>query len=384
MIGVIYSVRSDGDFLPLAPLTPTLWESPDSVVRELAREGEIRAAQMRLVVAATGMLAVTLAPSFPTRIYAIGYAVMFAAALAELLFVPKPPQWLNTVTCLFDITLLNVMSVILVFNSSPLSVTNSRAFFSVTLLVLSLTCLRQDARLALLSGFMAVVQYSAIVFWIVARFNLESMTADRTLFGAFSWSNQITRLALLGVGTAINVAIVNTSRRYWRDSVHDSLTGLVNRRYAERRFDEALAAARRSGHALVLALADVDRFKQINDVHGHAVGDDVLRRIATALQHAFRSSDVLARFGGDEFFILLPDGDVNATLHRLAQFHATLAVSEPVRATISMGVAAWPVDGDDVTTLFAAADKRLYAAKEAGRARIVLPDVNDERRDVAS
>ena len=351
-------------------LTPTWWGPPDSATRELAQEGEVRAAQMRLLVALSGALAVTLAPSFPTVIYVSGYSVMFVVALAELLLVRHPPLWLNTFSCLFDVTLLNVMNVALALTGNPLAVTNSRAFFTVTILVLSLACLRQDARLAFLAGVVAIVQYAVIVLWIVARFDLERPT----LFGAFLWSNQITRLALLAVATAINVAIINTSRKYWRESVHDSLTGLANRRYAEKRLEEALAAARRSGHELVLALADVDRFKQVNDVFGHAAGDQVLCTIARALQRAFRSSDVLARFGGDEFFILFPDGDVSTTLDRLTRFHATLAVSEPVHTTISIGVSTWPADGESATDLFAAADKRLYAAKEAGRARIVLPE----------
>lgn len=352
---------------------------PDSAGRELAQEGEIRAAQMRMLVALTGASIVTLAPSVSTAIYASGYGVMFLVAVAELLFVRRPPRWLNTVSCLFDITLLNAMNVALALTGNPLAVTNSRAFFTVTILVLSLTSLRQDSWLALVTGVMAIAQYAGIVLWIAARFELERPGANRELFGSFIWSNQVTRLALLVVATAINVAIINTSRRYWRDSVHDALTGLANRRYAEKRFEEALASARRSGHELVLALADVDHFKRINDTFGHAAGDRVLRTIANALQHTFRSSDVLARFGGDEFFILFPEGDVSTTLDRLARFHAGLAISDPVPTTMSIGVATWPADGANASELFAAADKRLYAAKEAGRARITLPELAASR-----
>ena len=328
---------------------------------------------MRLLVAGSGALIVMATPAFPTSVYFIGYSVMFVVALAELLLIRHAPRWINIASCLFDVTLLNLMNVALALTGSPLAVTNSRAFFAVTILVLSLTCLRQDARLTLATGIVAIAEYAAIVLWIVARFDLDRPGLNRSLFGAFVWSNQLTRFALLAVATAINVAIINTSRQYWRDSVHDALTGLVNRRYAEKRLEEALAAARRTGHGLVLALADVDRFKQINDVFGHAAGDRVLCTIADALQHEFRSSDVLARFGGDEFFILFPEGDVETELARLAQFHATLKVSDPVATTMSIGVAAWPADGNSATELFAAADKRLYAAKEGGRGRIMLP-----------
>jgi diguanylate cyclase (GGDEF)-like protein len=360
-------------------LTRSWWEPPDVTARELAREGEIRAAQMRLLIAASGALTVTLALSFATRVYIAGYALMIAAALAELVFVRRPPLWLSTVTCLFDVTILGAMNVALVLTGNPLAVTNSKAFFTVTFLMLSLTCLRQDTRLALLAGVMAIAQYATIVLWIVARHDLGRATADRALFGAFTWAGQYTRFSLLAVATAINISIINTSRRYWSDSVHDSLTGLVNRRYAEKRLEEALATARRTRHPLVVALADVDHFKHVNDGHGHAAGDAVLCAIADALRHTFRSSDVLARFGGDEFFMLFPEADPDATIERLAHFHATLTVDVPIRTTVSMGVATWPDDGDSEDALLARADQRLYEAKQAGRGRIVLPAEGPDR-----
>lgn len=351
------------------------WEPPDAAARELAREGEARAAQMRLVVAAMGALTVLLALSFRTRIYITGYGVMFAVGAAELLLTRRivPPAWLNVASCLFDITLVNLMNAALVATGNPLAVTNSKTFFTVTFLFLSLTCLRQDPRLSLLTGLTAIAQYAALLAWISARYDLASPVLDHTNFGAYTWQNQATRFSLLAAATAINVVIINTSRAYWRDSVHDALTGLVNRRYAERRLDEALAAARRTRHPLVVALADVDHFKVINDEQGHAAGDRVLRTLADLLHRTFRSSDVLARYGGDEFFILLPDSDPAATMERLAQFHADLLTRNALPATISIGVASWPADGDDADALLARADERLYAAKEAGRGRIMLP-----------
>ncbi len=351
------------------------WDPPEAE-RELAREGEVRAAQMRLLVSGAGAVTVSLAPSFPTPVYVTGYGALLVAGVVELLFLRRsrtPLRWLSAASCLFDITVLNLVNIGLALTARPLAVTNSRAFFTVTVLFLSLTCLRQNARLALLTGAVAILQYALVVLWIVARFDLNQPSPDHTLFGDFSWAIQFTRFALLAVATAVNVAIINTSRRYWSDSVHDSLTGLVNRRYAEKRLEEALATARRTGHPLVLALADVDHFKFINDGYGHASGDAVLCSIADALRHTFRSSDVLARFGGDEFLMLFPDADPAATIERLGRFHAALSVDAPIHTTISMGVAAWPADGEGEDALLARADQRLYEAKQAGRGRIVLP-----------
>jgi diguanylate cyclase (GGDEF)-like protein len=354
---------------------PSWWDPPDATARELARDGEVHAAYMRLWVAAAGAVTVLFAPSFPTSVYFRGYCAMMVVGLVELLLARRlvPPRWLNPASCLFDITMLNLMNVALVLSGNPLAVTNSRAFFTVTFLFLSLTCLRQDSRLSLLTGIVAIVQYALLLAWITARFDLTSPLLNHAMFGAFTWANQITRFSMLAVATGINVTIINMSRRHWSDSVHDSLTGLVNRRYAEKRFEEALASARRTGRSLVLALVDVDHFKRVNDDHGHAAGDAVLSAVADALRQTFRTSDVLARRGGDEFFILFPDSDPEATLERLKQFHASWSLHPPHQATLSVGVAIWPTDGGNADQLLASADERLYAAKNAGRNRIILP-----------
>jgi diguanylate cyclase (GGDEF)-like protein len=289
----------------------------------------------------------------------------------------EPPSWLTTASCLFDITFLNLINAALLASNQPLTVMNSRAFFTVTVLFLSLTCLRQDPRLCALTGLMAILQYGTLIAWTANHWNVGAQMPDGATFGTFNWPVQISRLALLATATAVNVVIVNTSRAYGRESIHDSLTGLVNRRYAERRLDEALAMARRSRRPLVLALADIDHFKQVNDTYGHAAGDAVLRDIALALRTTFRSSDVLARFGGDEFVILMPESDPAHAIDRLTRFQATLSIPSPTRVTASIGVAVWPSDGHEPGELFGRADHRLYAAKENGRNRVEAPPLGE-------
>jgi diguanylate cyclase (GGDEF)-like protein/PAS domain S-box-containing protein len=154
----------------------------------------------------------------------------------------------------------------------------------------------------------------------------------------------------------------------------DGLTGLPNRRKVLERLDEDIEAARRSGHPLSLAMLDVDRFKSINDRFGHAAGDQVLQRVASAIQGALRSGDVVGRLGGEEFLLLLPG----------AGAEDAVAVAERVRAaveaggapgglgspagssvTVSLGVATFA--GEAAGDLLGRADRALYEAKHSGR-----------------
>jgi len=125
-----------------------------------------------------------------------------------------------------------------------------------------------------------------------------------------------------------------------------------------------------------MAIFDIDHFKQVNDRHGHAVGDEVLRGVADALASSKRGEDVLARIGGEEFLVLLAeqgaDGarDAAERLRRAAGEAEVRAGDQAVHVTLSGGVALFPSDGADWDHLFAAADRRLYAAKRDGRDRL--------------
>jgi diguanylate cyclase (GGDEF)-like protein len=126
------------------------------------------------------------------------------------------------------------------------------------------------------------------------------------------------------------------------------------------------------------ALADLDRFKAVNDRHGHAAGDEVLRHTADLLRRSFRASDVIARYGGEEFLIVLTETAPDAALDRIGSFRRSFAASpvplaapgEAVALTVSAGVAAYPADGETAADLLSRVDERLYAAKQAGRDRV--------------
>jgi diguanylate cyclase (GGDEF)-like protein len=146
----------------------------------------------------------------------------------------------------------------------------------------------------------------------------------------------------------------------------DSLTGVLNRREFEARFEAERSRAQRSQATCSLLLLDIDRFKQVNDREGHAAGDDVLRRLGALLQQAVRGHDALARFGGDEFIVLLPD---TPSEHVAGAATRIGALARLAGISVSIGGATWPADCEDLTQLFAVADRNLYRAKNAGRGR---------------
>jgi len=154
----------------------------------------------------------------------------------------------------------------------------------------------------------------------------------------------------------------------------DSLTGLLNRRGFDETFDKELERVRRSGGELGVLVVDLDRFKEINDVSGHAEGDRALQRFAALLTAGARQIDVAARIGGEEFALLVPATSAEASL-KLAE-RLRLEVREAfggdeAALTASFGVAEYPQDGETVEELLRAADQALYAAKARGRDRCV-------------
>jgi diguanylate cyclase (GGDEF)-like protein len=155
----------------------------------------------------------------------------------------------------------------------------------------------------------------------------------------------------------------------------DPLTGVWNRRYLERAIREQVKRHVRFDSHFALLVIDIDRFKQINDTLGHAVGDAVLTAVAHTIDGSIRADiDVLARFGGEEFVVVLPETDGQGAFVAAEKIREVVAESRfeddrdrPVSVTVSIGVAACPVDGSDGPGLMARADSAMYRAKAAGR-----------------
>ncbi|EIK46360.1 diguanylate cyclase with PAS/PAC sensor [Cellvibrio sp. BR] len=167
--------------------------------------------------------------------------------------------------------------------------------------------------------------------------------------------------------------ITNLHELLREQALRDPLTGLYNRRYLDEFFALEIARARRHSRPMVLALIDLDHFKQLNDDHGHLIGDDVLKSVALFLVENVRASDVLFRIGGEEFLVILPDVDAQAAFTRLNKLcSAFAAVPMDTRKgglslTFSAGLALWPEQGDTLDELILHADAALYRAKAAGR-----------------
>lgn len=163
-------------------------------------------------------------------------------------------------------------------------------------------------------------------------------------------------------------------------AITDSLTGLANRRVFEQTLSHQLAVLERNQTPVSLVLMDVDHFKQVNDTHGHPVGDAVLQAVATTLKDNIREIDVAARIGGEEFVVIMPDTEQEEAVvvgERLRERIAAMT-DTPTPVTVSSGVAE-AVPAEDVSDVFVRADSALYQAKADGRNRLRKAAAPDPR-----
>ncbi len=193
-------------------------------------------------------------------------------------------------------------------------------------------------------------------------------------------SDFLNRLATIGA-----ICLENTTNREHLviSGLTDALTGLHNRRYLERRLGEEISRARRYHQPLSCLFLDADHFKRVNDQHGHAAGDSVLREISLRVRECLRASDVATRFGGEEFTLLLPQTDIDEACHLAERIRIAIG-SRPIptpagaelNITLSIGVSQLPQsEPEDPAAagrrLLEQADQALYQAKKQGRDRVV-------------
>lgn len=204
------------------------------------------------------------------------------------------------------------------------------------------------------------------------RVDIEAMNAgalDYLVKGEISWRSLERSLRYaLKLGETLEAMRLLATR--------DQLTGLLNRREFDRVLADESERARRFNHPIGMVLADIDRFKVINDTHGHLVGDAVLREVARRLTAETRSVDRLARYGGEEFALIMMEADGAAALEAAQRVCAAIRRSPIIgreglmlEVTISAGAASAPGQASGGDDLVAAADRALYAAKAAGRNR---------------
>jgi diguanylate cyclase (GGDEF)-like protein len=195
-----------------------------------------------------------------------------------------------------------------------------------------------------------------------------------------SAQESLQRLATTVAGQiALSLASLQLQETLRDQSIRDSLTGLFNRRFMEESLDRELQRARRKKRSLAVLFLDLDHFKRFNDAFGHDAGDAVLRRMAEVFREHFRGDDVVCRYGGEEFAIILPESNATDAARRADLLRAEARKIE-IRhqghrleaVTFSVGVAAFPENGATGEEILRAADQSLYQSKADGRDRVTV------------
>jgi two-component system cell cycle response regulator len=365
----------------------SLWSRPDPVLAGAGVAGELLVAKIRLFLA-TVLLLIPVINSlfFPVdpKEAIVGMSLasgtFFLSVLVYYLISREyNPSWLSFASSSFDVTLVSSALVLFLVMNLPHTAVNSKVVFEGYFLAIGSTSLRYDKRVCIWAGLLAFGEYFAIVYFAATHWDLNSPVYSPYPYGMFGWSAQISRLIMMLTASALSLALVSRSQKLLQMATSDPLTGLFNRGYVDDRFAIELSRARRYGKLLTIAVIDADRFKSLNDTHGHSAGDLVLRKLGTILRDSFRQSDTVGRYGGEEFVVILPEMDIEAAQRKLESLRELVASTpmelpvrgEKVQVTISAGLATFPQDGEDTLDLYASADLRMFQAKKEGRNRVV-------------
>jgi signal transduction histidine kinase/DNA-binding NarL/FixJ family response regulator len=213
------------------PTRLRVWARPDSASARAGREGELFAASVRIWIAAVAGLIplwhiLFQPPDLEPRVAlaCVLLTLLLAFGVRSFARRTQPPQWLGFFTCILDVSIVSLANLALVAGGQALAVTNGRVLFCVYFLALAFTCLRQDVRMCLAAGLAALLQYGALVAWVVSRTAAAGIVLSSLSYGTFRLDNQIGRLILLALATAINAAIVHQSRdlRRQRDQAEEA------------------------------------------------------------------------------------------------------------------------------------------------------------------
>lgn len=224
--------------------------------------------------------------------------------------------------------------------------------------------------------------FASMRFLVITLATISSTLMVALIVSGIAWAVKLDIFIGTNLSVGMMAALVAFMRRR-AERLHeqlevaahtDALTGLLNRRGFDTELERLVSAASATGAPLSVAMFDLDHFKRFNDAHGHIVGDDALRRMASILAEQCRDADLVARFGGEEFVVVLPglgaDG-AQALADRVAWALGVEAVDEQLRLTTSTGLAVLEPEhhAESITALLTRADQALYAAKNGGRAR---------------
>jgi two-component system cell cycle response regulator len=241
--------------------------------------------------------------------------------------------------------------------------------------------LRDRGLTVVLGGVLATLAAVCIVVAVNDTLDVGSVVAAFYVVAAIALRLFLTSREREQIGHALEASLSEQHRM----ANTDELTGLHNRRFADRRLQERTTGDPQSTPEVGVLVLDLDHFKEINDSHGHAVGDKVLRLTASRLATAGRSGDVVARYGGEEFLVILRDVPREGLLDIAERFRVSIAevpfevgADQPIIVTTSVGGASMPADAATLTDLLRIADRALYTAKSMGRNRVQIGAHADE------
>ncbi|MGC8917191.1 MAG: diguanylate cyclase [Thermoanaerobaculum sp.] len=267
---------------------------------------------------------------------------------------------------LLDVVVVTFVLWWLALSGRPLWATNSQVVFLGYLLGGVLVALRGDVPLAKQVAVSSFLSYGGLLAMVAVGFDPANLPSD-SVYGGFRWDVQVLRLALIaGSGVAVTYAarLAETERQASR---LDPLTGVFNRRFLDEYLTMMVARAKRARQPLSVLMVDLDGFKRFNDTYGHQKGDEMLREVALSLAGALREDNVVARYGGDEFVVVLPatPGDIARTVA------ADLCRLFGGEVSLSVGLACLGPGGGSKGALLQAADEALYRAKKQGGGIVV-------------
>ena len=191
--------------------------------------------------------------------------------------------------------------------------------------------------------------------------------------GAVDYITKPIRPSIVAARVHTHITLKQQRDKLKEMATHDQLTGLYNRHYLLESAAKKIAASIRHNVPLSLVLMDIDHFKIVNDQHGHPAGDAVLQAISALMLKECRAEDVVTRFGGEEFVILLDHCDLHFAQAKAEALRRFIELSQPaqISVTSSFGVAQLLTDGEDIEGLIKRADQALYQAKESGRNQVI-------------
>jgi two-component system cell cycle response regulator len=370
----------------LVDLKRALREPPDEVMLEIGAGGEILLARLRLVVAIFLLLLPLInhlngGPLYETLVAltGIGLVLLLSQAWLSLARHRRRHRWLPFVSAAFDVSLVTLVLWLLALDS-PAAGLNSMVAWCCYPVAIVATVLRNDTRVTLLAGALAVLEFVALSVWFL---NVADGALYSPTYGTVEAGTQLQRALLLVAFTVVAGVIVYRMQRLVALSGTDGLTGLPNRTYLRHRVPRLVEETRAEGSTLCLALLDLDHFKRVNEELGHLAGDRALRHVVDALRLQLTRDEPMMRVGGEEFVIVLRQ-PLGAAWERLDMLRRRLqatpftheAGAAPRTLTVSAGIACCPQDATDVSGLLRRADERLRAAKLAGRNRVVARDTH--------